>query len=53
MVTALPLDGDEGSSRVRPAAGGRQQGDGDAVTPPSGGVHSSLGVDEEVLGGFL
>ena len=49
-MAALPLDGDEGG--VGPGVGGRQEGDGDTVTPPSR-VHSSLGVDQEVLGGFL
>ena len=50
MAAALPLDGDEGG--VGPGVGGRQEGDGDTVTPPSR-VHSSLSVDQEVLGGLL
>ena len=49
-MAALPLDGDEGG--VGPGVGGRKEGDGHTVTSPCR-VNTSLGVDQEVLGGFL
>lgn len=56
MMAALPLDGDQGlllggrGPRLGPRE--RQQGDRDAVPPPSR-VHAGLGEDKEVLGGLF
>ena len=50
MCTPFPLYGEH--CAVMPGCRGGQEGDGDTVAS-AGGVNTTLGVDEQVLGGRI